>query len=172
MTQTSAPASRTAALAADFRILLAADGLHDALRMLNASAPYRFTGVYSFEPGWVRSHTLFDRENPELRVGADVPMKESYCMFTARASGEPIIIENAPEDLRWAAHAARDSVLSYVAVLLLDPEGNPIGTLCHFDFQRQELPSDTLEILAAVRDPVQEHLWELGVRAHPDTDFF
>jgi GAF domain-containing protein len=153
-----------------FREALAGAGLHRALQLLNQTTTYRFTGVYCFEPDWVRSVVLFDRENPMLRIGADVPMKESYCLYTARA-GEVLVIENAPKDPRWNGHAARDSVLSYVAVLLADRAGTPLGTLCHFDFCGREVPPGSIEILSAVRPTVEAHLRARGVVAHQATSF-
>lgn len=139
--------------------------------MLNATTPYRFTGVYCFEPEWVRSLVLYDHENPELLVGADVRMTESYCMFTGRV-GEPVVIENATTDSRWTGHAAQNSVLSYVAVLLLDPAGAPLGTLCHFDFCERTLPAGALPLLERVRERVQRHLWDLGIERHPDASLW
>jgi hypothetical protein len=145
-------------------------GLHPALALLNATAPYRFTGVYCFEPEWVRSFVLYDRENPTLEVGADVPMRESYCMFTARDS-TPLVIEDAMREERWYGHAARETVLSYVAVTLFDSSEVPVATLCHFDFASRELPTGTMELLAAVREPVEAHLRASGIIAHPETHF-
>lgn len=170
MLQTTSPTISLEEVAREFGEVLEADGLHQALAVLNRTSPYRFTGVYCFEPDWVRSLVLFDRKNPELQVGADVPMKESYCMYTARAE-ESLVILNAPEEARWARHAARDSVLAYAAVLLLDPSGTPLGTLCHFDFSARDLPPKTLDLLELVRPPLQEYLWARGVVAHGDTKF-
>ena len=170
MTQTLREPARALDLADTVRATLAQAGLHAALRLLNGTTSYRFTGVYCFEPEWVRSYVLYDRENPALEVGANVRMKESYCMYTARA-GAPLVIENAPQEPRWLGHAARDSVLSYVAVLLLDSDGLPLGTLCHFDFCGRELPPGTLELLLEVRESVQEHLWANGLSARPGTVF-
>lgn len=170
MLQTTSPTTSIEEVAREFGDVLQAGGLHQALGVLNRTSPYRFTGVYCFEPDWVRSLVLFDRKNPELQVGADVPMKESYCMFTARAEDSLVII-NAPEEARWAGHAARESVLAYAAVLLLDPSGKPLGTLCHFDFSARDLPPHTPDLLALVREPVQEYLWARGVVVHPDTNF-
>lgn len=170
MLQTTFPITSIEEVAREFGEALETDGLHRALAVLNRTSPYRFTGVYCFEPGWVRSLVLFDRKNPHLQVGADVPMKESYCMFTAR-SEESLVIVNAPEEARWAGHAARESVLAYTAVLLLDPSGEPLGTLCHFDFSARDLPPQTLDLLTLVRRSVQEYLWAHGVVAHPDTTF-
>jgi len=160
----------TAAFVERFEREIAESGLHAALGLLNATTSYRFTGVYCFAPGWVRSFVLFDRENPDLAVGADVPMQDSYCMYTARASA-PIVIENAMKEERWRGHAARERVLSYVAVILLDEVGREVATLCHFDFASHELPDGAMELLAAVREPVQAHLRASGVAAHPDTEF-
>lgn len=170
MLQTTTPVTGIRELADTFIEALGANGLHPALAVLNRTSPYRFTGVYCFEPDWVRSLVLFDRKNPDLQVGADVPMKESYCLFTARAE-EPLVIVNAPEETRWAGHAARESVLSYVAVLLQDQDGARLGTLCHFDFSPRDLLPETLELLTLVRDPVQEYLWARGIVADPATKF-
>jgi hypothetical protein len=170
MFQTTAEPARAADFVEAFGKTLELDGLHAALRLLNATTTYRFTGVYCFEPDWVRSFVLFDRQNPTLEVGANVRMKESYCMYTARA-GEPLVIENAPADPQWIGHAARDSVLSYVAVLLSDAAGAALGTLCHFDFCSRELPPGTLDLLLEVRDTVQAHLQAQGLVAHQSTSF-
>jgi GAF domain-containing protein len=150
-----------------FAETLAASGLHAALRMLNRTTCYRFTGVYCFEPDWVRSVALFDRENPHLQVGADVRMKESYCMYTGRAA-EPIVIEDAAADGRWIGHAARDSVLSYVAVPLRDSSGS-LGTLCHFDFCSRAIPAGTIDLLVDSRGAVEAHLAECGIVADLET---
>src|SRR5688500_9925017 len=88
--------------------------LFSALWFLNGTTTYRFTGVYYFEPGVVKSLVLADRENPELRVGSDVPWFDSYCMMTAE-DGQECEIQNALADARLTVHAARHAVLSYCA---------------------------------------------------------
>src|SRR6266545_936964 len=69
--------------AANFERVLEEKGLHGALRVLNATTPYRLTGVYRFQEGLVRSVVLFDRKNPDLTVGADAPWNDSYCRLVA-----------------------------------------------------------------------------------------
>lgn len=91
-------------------------------------------------------------------------------MFTARAD-ESLVIVDAPEDPRWNGHAARDSVLSYVAVLLRNKEGAALGTLCHFDFCSRQPPAGTIELLNAVREPVERHLWARGIVVDASTKF-
>lgn len=148
----------SAEVARNFARTLQEQGLFEALRYLNSTAEHRFTGIYRFEADWVRSVLLFDRANPHLRAGADVPMKESYCMLTQQGGG-PYCIENAQSDPRLFQHAARESVLSYIAVHLLDPEGLSWGTLCHFDFRPRPVTDEVIQVLEAVRPAVQTALW-------------
>src|SRR5215210_6409425 len=118
-------------LAAAFEIELKLKGIHAALHLLNGTTPYRLTGVYRFEGGLVRSVALFDRKNPHLLVGVDVPWQDSYCRL-AEEDGARYEILDAPHDPRLTTHAARATVQAYVAVLLKMPNGSPLGTLCHY----------------------------------------
>lgn len=129
--------------------------LYELLSYLNRLTHHRFTGVYRFSPGWVESVALFDREAPDVRVGADVKMKESYCWLTG-SRGSAYIIEDALGDAQLTGHAAREEVRSYVAVLLRDKRGVPWGTLCHFDFAPRSAMPGTLEQLEAIRPLVEE----------------
>lgn len=142
--------------------------LLDLLKYLNGLTDHRFTGVYRFEPGWVVSVALFDRENPLSRIGADVKMKESYCWLTGMG-GESYVIEDATADGRLAGHAARDAVRSYIAVLLLDKSGTPWGTLCHFDFAPRQSTPETQAHLEMFR-PLIEEMFVRDIRAHWDPD--
>lgn len=137
-----------------FASSLERDDLYELMGYLNGRTPYRFTGVYRFEPGWVISVALIDRESPSVRLGADVKMKESYCWLTGL--GGIYEIEDACSDARLAAHAARDAVRSYVAVLLRDREGSPWGTLCHFDFAPHALADDARAGLELFKPLVEE----------------
>jgi hypothetical protein len=141
-----------------FEHVLQDQGLFEALGYLNSTTEHRFTGIYRFEQDWVRSVLLFDRGNPHLRAGADVKLKESYCMLTAQ-SNELYCIEDAQSDPRLLQHAARDSVLCYCAVHLLTPEGHSWGTLCHFDFRPCRFAAETIQVLEAVRPLVERALW-------------
>lgn len=155
-------------LALAFAPRLREDDLFELLAYLNGLTSHRFTGVYQFEPGWVVSVALFDRENPELRLGADVKMKESYC-WLAGLDGGGFVIEDATSDPRLAAHAARDEVRSYIAVLLHDRAGTPWGTLCHFDFVPRKAERANLAQLESFRPLVEEmFIREKRARWEPD----
>jgi hypothetical protein len=79
-------------------------------------------------------------------------------MLTA-LNGESCRIDDSRSDPRLLGHTARNEVLSYYAVHLLDPEGGSWGTLCHFDFTPRRIPDEAIRILEAVRPVVQEALW-------------
>jgi hypothetical protein len=158
--RTSSPLSE---IVRTFERTLQEQGLFGALRYLNSTTEYRFTGIYRFEPDWVRSILLFDRGNPHLQAGKDVPFQESYCMLTAQ-DGTSCAIEDALSDPRLLHHAARESVLSYYAVHLVNPEGLSWGTLCHFDFIPRRVTEEMKQVLDAVRPAIQQALWaEVGV---------
>jgi hypothetical protein len=129
--------------------------LYSLLQYLNASTEHRFTGVYRFEPGWVVSVALFDRQDPALRLGADVKMKESYCWLTG-VDGGGFVIEDALCDRRLEGHAAQAEVRSYIAVLLRDQKGTPWGTLCHFDFAPHAANANTIARLETLVPLVEE----------------
>jgi GAF domain-containing protein len=156
--QTRVPSSEELSLIARaFAAKLSTDDVHALLKYLNGLTDYRFTGVYRFEKDWVVSVALWDRENPQLSIGADVKMKESYCWLTGLGDTS-YIIEDAPNDPRLAGHAARDDVRAYASVLLRDRTGKPWGTLCHFDFQPRLLGVQTLAELESFRPLVEEFL--------------
>jgi hypothetical protein len=142
--------------------------LLELLRYLNGLTDHRFTGVYRFEPGWVVSVALWDRENPLERIGADVKMKESYCWLTGMG-GASYIIEDASTDARLHGHAARDAVRAYIAVLLHDKSGAPWGTLCHFDFAPRVTRPETEAQLEIFR-PLIEEMFVRDKRAKWDPD--
>lgn len=144
-------------IARAFTARLTEDDLCVMLEYLNGLTTHRFTGIYRFEPGWVVSVALYDRENPRLRIGANVKMKESYCWLTG-VGDSVYIIEDAPIDGRLDGHAARDAVRSYVAVLLRDAAGTQWGTLCHFDFEPRTADADTIARLNVFRPLVEEIL--------------
>ncbi len=133
--------------------------LCEALRLLNEPTPYRFTGIYRFESGVVKSVALYDRENPACRIGADVPWFDSYCMMTAENGGE-CEIQHSLNDPRLTGHAARLTVMSYCAVLLRTADGEPLGTLCHYDVLPRETRPGTVEDLRTCRAVVERTLWE------------
>lgn len=153
-------------LAALFAVTLRSHGLHAALRVLNATTAFRLTGVYRFEADTVRSIVLFDRKNPHLQVGVNVPWQDSYCRLTAE-QGSTCEISDAMNDPRLVEHAARVAVQAYAAVLLKSPDGGPLGTLCHYDLHPVIAAAGVFDDLRSVSQTVEAVLWALPTAYAP-----
>jgi hypothetical protein len=153
----SLPADELSLISLAFTPELTETNLRSLLKHLNGMTSHRFTGVYRFESQWVMSIALWDRENPQVALGDNVKMKESYCWLTGLGKSS-YIIEDATCDSRLDGHVAQDAVRSYVAVVLRDRKGEPWGTLCHFDFAPQRVVPGTLERLEHFRPLIEEVL--------------
>jgi len=146
---------------AELERVIAEDGIHAALRFLNARAPHRFTGIYRSDPPVLRNVQLFDRGNPALEVGEDVPLRETYCSITS-AHAAPFTTADAGTDERLLDHPARESTLSYCGVPILDPSGEAVGTLCHFDVVARPIPHAEIALLQAAAPIVLQALRDSG----------
>jgi len=140
------------------RETLISDDLFGALRVLNQTTEYRFTGIYLLDGRWVKSVLLFDRDCPNVQIGHDVLWDESYCRLAA-TDGIQCEITNSLTDPRLTKHAAREAVQCYCGVLLRSPDGQPLGTLCHFDVRPRDTPTGALNTLKALRPMVENLLW-------------
>jgi GAF domain-containing protein len=150
------------ALLLDLAESLAEGDLHQVLRRLNARAEHRFTGVYRLDPPALRNVAIFDRSNPDLRVGADAPLRETYCSVVG-ASASPFSVADTRLDDRTADHPARESTVSYCGVPLLGESGEPLGTLCHFDVVPRPIPMDEISLMQAIAPRVAEVVRRTGV---------
>lgn len=133
--------------------------LFEALQLLNQGTPYRFTGVYTFDYPYVKSVVLFDRESPNIEIGADVVWNDAYCRMTT-ISGQPLVVTDSLEDDRLSDHPVRATLRFYCGVPLRTPDDQPLGTLCHYDLAPQALPDDTFARLVSVRQVVEEAVWQ------------
>ena len=135
--------SELVALEREFERHLTA-GLHDALRFLNARTRYRFTGAYRFDPPMLRPLALYDRENPTVRLSAQInPLRETYCSIV-RATSTAFVMHDAPNDEQYIPPSP---VVSYCGVPLETPDGVVVGTLCHFDLRPRTIPAAELSVL-------------------------
>lgn len=128
---------------------LSSGQLHEALRALNSQTSHRFTGVYRVDPPLLRNVALFDLHNPDLVIGDDAPLRETYCSITSAQVG-PFTVTDADQDERVTDHPARESTRSYCGVPLRDQHGEPFGTLCHFDLEPKPLGEGSVELLSRV----------------------
>ena len=91
----------------------------------------------------------FDRENPLVETTDDVPDTATYCCYV-REQGAPFKTRNALLDERLTAHAARETVLTYCGVPIMDSEGTILGTLCHYDLVPRDPEQIDLELMLMV----------------------
>ena len=136
--------------------LLGQGGLHEALRFLNARTSHRFTGVYRFDGEMLRSVALFDRWDPETRCGEDVPIDQAYCGIVQKI-GMGLEVPDGRGDGRYP-WLAESQVQSYCGVLIVGPEGEPIGALCHYDLQRCQTATGEMPLMAAVAPLIAQWL--------------
>ena len=127
--------------------VLRQDGLRGALRLLNAHAPHRFTGVYRFDGDMLRCVALFDRWNPDDQSGADAPMAQTFCAIVP-TQGDALEVVDGRSDQRFP-WMNENPVVCYCGALLRDESGQPFGTLCHFDVQPCEAGSTQVPLLLA-----------------------
>jgi hypothetical protein len=140
-----------------FADLLAASGLHAALEFLNARTRHRYTGVYRFDPPLLRSVCLFDRENPTVTLGGDVPMRETYCAIVGERAA-PFATPDAAADARLVRHPSRASTLAYCGVPVRGADGSCAGSLCHFDVRPRLVPDSEVPLMERAAEMIGQGL--------------
>jgi GAF domain-containing protein len=125
----------------EFEDVYRTDGVRAALSHLLVQSNFRFIGIWGSQQGRSKALVHVDREQPQQVSTATVGDHETYCRFVRDSHG-PVLIADSTADERCAAHPAKSTVLSYVGVPLLTPEGEVLGTLCYYDL----VPRDSTEI--------------------------
>ena len=115
-----------------FAATLEAAGLRAALTYLLGLTDYRFIAIFRFEGGKANAAVYVDRDNPEVLGVEEVPANATYCCYARDARGV-FSTADAMSDPRLTDHVAREVVQSYCGVPVMTPEGEILGTLCHYD---------------------------------------
>ena len=123
--------------------------LPEALSFMNSLTPFRFTGIYRFDGMSVQNIHLFDRQTGFGSDGSVSPVSGTYCVWI-QESLSVVQMKDSGSDPRAVAHPKRDIVRSYCGGPIFDPRGDLIGTICHFDYEPRETPSDVLALIEAV----------------------
>lgn len=129
-----------------FSSLLQSDGIRPALYSLLRRTDYRFIAIFRFKDGKATSSVYVDRENiGDLQAG-EVPDTATYCCYV-RDRGGPFVTADAAADNRTAQHAAKDVVRAYCGIPILTPDGELLGTLCHYDLEPRDPAQLDVELL-------------------------
>ena len=129
-----------------FNAALSRAELCDALRVLNASAPYRFSAIFRFDGDMLRSVCLVDKEDASVKSCEDLPIADSYCVYIHRTA-KSFAVEHAESDRRVDNHPKQHNFQCYYGVPLLDGGGRLLGTVCHFDIRPIPLSGDVVALL-------------------------
>jgi hypothetical protein len=140
---------------AEFHVALG-EGVHAALRYLNSRTPHRFSGLYRYDGEMLRNIALFDRSAPETQRGVDIPMADAYCANVGR-DRVPLEFTDAKGDGRFT-YLPGSPVVCYSGVLISSRDGEPYGTLCHYDIQRCETRTSDIPLLKAAASLIYEAL--------------
>lgn len=130
-------------------LLIRAGNYRGMLEYLNAMAGFRYTALYRRDDPDMWNVVLFDAQNADAPQFPQVPAGETYCSMAMRDMA-PVVIRDALDDARTTTHPAREVVRSYCGAPLVDGDGTPIGTLCHFDFVPVDAPGGVDGLMAAV----------------------
>lgn len=138
-----------------FTQLLQKQDLQAALAYLNHRTPHRYTGIFRFEGDELHNEVLFDHNQAAIRQDPAVPLAATFCSLVGQQQA-PVTILNALEDPQ--AHGIDTTVLSYCGVLIRNEQGQPYGTLCHYDMQRCQERTTDLPLLEAAAQLLYRHL--------------
>lgn len=141
----------------EFEAVLNGSGLHAALAFLDRRTAHRFTVVYRFDPPTLRSVMLFDRHNPELRIGVDAPFKETYCALVVETRATFFAADTRLEE-SLRKYSSKEVIASYCGVLLGGDAPIPYGTLCHFDLMPRPVPLEDIPLLEAAAPLIMNNL--------------
>lgn len=146
---------QTAAAFNVFASLLASDGIRTALYSVLRRSDYRFIGIFRFKNGKATSSVHVDRENLGVTQADEVDDTATYCSYV-RNTGRPFVTSDASTDQRTLGHAARQVVLSYCGIPIFQPDGELVGTLCHYDVVPRDPRQLDLELLAQVSSALEK----------------
>lgn len=132
----------------EFEKVLTLHGIHRALQFLNLRTPHRFTGIYRYDGNMLRNEYLYDQFSSDVCRGQDVPMAEAYCAVVGQTQ-KTVEFEDIRNDGRFLIRSG-SPVTSYCGVVILDEQGAPFGTLCHYDPKPCEQRVSDAPLLEAV----------------------
>lgn len=129
-----------------FAKLLETDGVRAALYSLLRLTDYRFISIFRFSGGMATSAVHVDREDLSIVQATEVADTATYCCYVRDGNGA-FVTADALLDSRTTNHVAREAVRAYCGIPIMDPEGELIGTLCHYDLLPRDPEQLDLELL-------------------------
>jgi GAF domain-containing protein len=150
-------AQRTRERFARFSAILSTSGLRSALADVLTETDYRFIALFRLSGGYANAAVFYDRMQPDVLLAQEVPATATYCAFT-RDAKLPFVTADSLVDSRLDDHVARESVRAYCGIPILTPEGEFLGTLCHYDV----VPRDPAQVDMALMCEIASALEQGG----------
>lgn len=138
----------------NFLDLLQTSGLRSALRNLLLQTDYRFIAIFRFDGERARPVVFYDREHPELASSDEVPASATYCCYVRDSRGA-FVTANSLLDERLTGHVKREQVMAYCGVPVMTPEGEILGTLCHYDVVPRDPAQIDLALMCEVASAIE-----------------
>lgn len=120
------------AIVTHLRELLARHGVRPLLVFLNGLTAFRYSAVFRFDSGTLKTVCFYDREDPREDTVPEIPVTASYCVFV-RDRGRVFSLPDSMVEPCVESHPKRGQINAYCGAPLFDAEGNVIGSICHFN---------------------------------------
>lgn len=140
---------------AQFSHVLREEGLRPALAYLLRLTDYRYIAIFRFRDGQQTTAAFYDRENPEALRSDDIPESATYCCFVRDEKGVFTTVD-ALRDPRLTSFAAREAIRAYCGVPVLTPEGEILGTLCHYDSVPRDSDQIDIQLMLQVASALEQ----------------
>lgn len=140
----------------DIKRALELGGITNALEYLNKRTPHRYTGIFKYDNDILENIAIYDKYDPTLKKGEDVPLAATYCSLLISQDNLEII--DAEDDHRVKGKIITP-VISYCGVAIVDADGKPFGSLCHYDMNRCQQRVTDIPLLQAASQMLYEYLY-------------
>jgi GAF domain-containing protein len=138
-----------------FSSILGSAGLRPALADLLSATDYRFIAIFRFNQDRANAALFYDREQPDVVAVDEVPASATYCCFARDAKGA-FVTADALADPRLTEHVAREQVRAYFGVPIMTPEGEILGTLCHYDVVPRDPEQIDLPLICEIASALEQ----------------
>jgi GAF domain-containing protein len=139
----------------EFSNTLRESGLRPALAYLLGLTDYRCIAIFRRHGDQANAAVYYDREQPQVLAIDEVPAAATYCQIAVETRA-PFSTGDALQDARLVSHPARQAVQAYCGFPVITPEGEILGTLCHYDVVPRDVGQINVELMVAVVSAIEQ----------------
>ena len=139
----------------EFSDTLRQEGLRPALAYLLSLTDFRYIAIFRSNGDRANAAMYYDREHPQVLAIDEVLAAASYCQIAVETRA-PFSTGDASQDPRLVSHPTRQTVQSYCGFPVITPEGEILGTLCHYDVVPRDAGQINVELMVAVVSAIEQ----------------